>query len=180
MNVGLQRKVNLFVVHLGQDDPSKCTATKLKRLGLVAFLSLHQRRGLLLDPYGYTAVSSADRDLMLREGLTAVDASWKKAVDSFKGVTWRADRRRALPYLVAANPTNYGIPVNLSTAEAFAAALYIAGFREQSEEIMGSFRWGHSFFELNLRYLQAYGKADSSMGVVEAQRGFMKELGFQV
>jgi pre-rRNA-processing protein TSR3 len=174
------RKAKLFVVHLRQDDPSKCTAAKLRKLGLLSYVPLRRRRGLLLDPYGQTALSSGDRDVVLSEGITAIDASWKKAVDSFEGVSWRNDRRRALPYLVAANPTNYGIPVNLSTAEAFAAALFIVGLKEQAEEILGSFRWGHSFLELNLRYLEAYESAESSASVVEAQKGFMKELGFAV
>ncbi|MGA1975204.1 MAG: DUF367 family protein [Conexivisphaerales archaeon] len=173
-------KAKLFVLHLRQDDPSKCTASKLKRLGIVGLLPRHSRRGLLLDPYCDRAISHADRETVLLEGLTAIDASWKKAVESFRGAAWKGDRRRALPYLVAANPTNYGIPVNLSTAEALAAGLFIVGLGEQAEEVMGSFRWGHSFFELNLKYLEAYRRADSSSGVVEAQRAFMRELGFAV
>jgi pre-rRNA-processing protein TSR3 len=173
-------KAKLFVLHLHQDDPSKCTASKLRRLGKVDFLSRHSQHGLLLDPYCDTSISRTDREMVLSEGLTAIDASWKKAVESFKGVRWRRDHRRALPYLVAANPTNYGIPVNLSTAEALAAGLFIVGLGEQAEEVMDSFRWGHSFFELNLKYLEAYRGADSSAGVVEAQLGFMRELGFAV
>jgi pre-rRNA-processing protein TSR3 len=173
-------KAKLFVLHLRQDDPSKCTASKLKRLGKVAFLSKYGQHGLLLDPYCDTSISRTDRETVLSEGLAAIDASWKKAVESFRGVKWRGNRRRALPYLVAANPTNYGIPVNLSTAEALAAGLFIVGLAEQAEEVMGSFRWGHSFFELNIGYLEAYRRADSSSGVVEAQLGFMRELGFAV
>jgi len=173
-------KANLFVVHLGQDDPSKCTAEKLRRLGMLSYLPPHRRRGLLLDPYSETAISCTDKAMVLLEGLTAIDASWRKAVESFRGLSWRSDRRRALPYLVATNPTNYGIPVNLSTAEALAAGLFIVGLRKQAEELMSSFRWGHAFFELNLRYLEAYESAESSSEVVEAQKGFMKELGFAV
>ncbi len=169
--------VKLFVLHLRQDDPTKCTASKLKRLGMVEYLPLHSRRGLLLDPYCSRSISRSDSEIVLSQGLTAIDASWKKALESFRGASWRGDRRRALPYLVAANPTNYGIPVNLSTAEALASALFIIGLREQAEEIMSSFRWGHSFFELNRRYLEAYGEAESSAQVVEAQRMFMQEIG---
>ncbi len=173
-------KAKLFVLHLRQDDPTKCTASKLRRLGFVTYLPPHRRRGLLLDPYSDTSISKSDKELVLSEGLAAIDASWKKAVESFRGVGWSRSRRRALPYLVAANPTNYGIPVNLSTAEAFASALFILGLSDQAKEIMNSFRWGHSFFELNLRYLEAYSKADSSKAVVEAQRSFMHELGFVI
>jgi pre-rRNA-processing protein TSR3 len=180
LNFEKPRIARLFVLHLRQDDPSKCTASKLRRLGLVDYLPPHGRRGLLLDPYCGTSISRSDRETVLSEGLAAIDASWKKAVESFRSAGWRSDRRRALPYLVAANPTNYGIPVNLSTAEALAAALFILGLDDQAKEVMGRFRWGHSFFELNMRYLVAYAQATSSAAVVEAQRGFMRELGFAV
>jgi pre-rRNA-processing protein TSR3 len=147
---------------------------------MVSYLSWRNRRGLLLDPYSDKSISRTDRETALSEGLTAIDASWKKAVESFSGAGWRSARRRALPYLVAANPTNYGIPVNLSTAEALASALFIMGMQDQAKDVMSPFRWGHSFFELNMRYLEAYRQAESSAAVVKAQRSFMRELGFAV
>jgi ribosome biogenesis protein Tsr3 len=73
-------KAKTFVLHLRQDDPSKCTASKLRRLGKAAFLSRHGRRGLLLDPYCDTSISRTDRETVLSEGLTAIDASWKDRV----------------------------------------------------------------------------------------------------
>jgi len=176
----IQKAVELYVIHLHQDDPSKCTASKLKRLGLVKFIPSKRRRGILLDPYSETAISKTDRENVLRNGLVALDASWKKAMDSFKRMTWHYEDRRALPYLVAANQTNFGKPVNLSTAEALAAALIIIGFREEGEGLMDRFRWGHSFLSLNDGYLRAYAKARDSSEVVEAQKRFMKELGFAV
>ena len=51
--------------------------------------------------------------------------------------------------MVASNPVNYGIPYKLTCAEAIGAALYIAGFRDEAEDVMSVFKWGSNFFVLN-------------------------------
>jgi ribosome biogenesis protein Tsr3 len=73
-------KAKLFALHLRQDDPFKCTASKLRRLGKVGFLSRHSQRELLLDPHCDTSIFRTDRETVLSEGLTAIDASWKDRV----------------------------------------------------------------------------------------------------
>jgi pre-rRNA-processing protein TSR3 len=158
----------LFVVHLGEDDPSKCTAVKLKRLRLVSF-RYARNRGLLLDPFSPFAISREDAKAISSEGLVAVDGSWKFADRSFRRIGWSSNKRKAIPMLIAANPTNYGKPYKLSTAEALAAALYITGFADVSREILGKFRWGNSFFRLNERYLEAYAGSGNSSEVVRVQ-----------
>jgi pre-rRNA-processing protein TSR3 len=165
----------LFVYHLGQDDPKKCTALKLGRFGLAKLL--YRIRdiplgAIVLDPFCDVAFSPNDRIRVLKRGLVAIDCSWVYADDVFK-LRLRGTSR-ALPYLVAANPVNYGAPTKLSTVEALASALYIIGFKEDAQRLLSLFKWGPHFIELNREYLESYSKAKDSHEVVEFQKGFMR------
>lgn len=75
-----------------------------------------------------------------------------------------------MPYMVAANPINYGKPYELSTVEALSAALYVLGFRERSVELLNKFKWGPHFLELNEELLDLYSEAETSEEAVEAER----------
>ena len=77
-----------------------------------------------------------------------------------------------LPLLLAANPVNWGKPGKLTTAEALSAALYLIGREEQSRNVLGAFRWGERFFELNQEPLDAYSLAKSSSELVDLQFEF--------
>jgi len=79
-----------------------------------------------------------------------------------------------LPYLIAANPVNYGVPTKLSTVEALSAALYIVGFKEKAEQLLSKFKWGPNFIVLNQEFLEGYARAKDSAEVVELQRGFIR------
>ncbi len=68
-----------------------------------------------------------------------------------------------LPFLVAANPTNYGKPSKLSTAEAIAATFYIVGLKDNAVEIMSQFKWGLHFLKLNNELLEAYSSAKTNV-----------------
>ncbi len=76
------------------------------------------------------------------------------------------------PRLLAANPVNWGKPGRLTTAEALATVLYLIGERDQAREVLGAFRWGERFFELNKEPLDAYAEAKSSSELVDLQFEF--------
>jgi len=147
-------------------DPRKCTVKKLERFGMVrVFSSLKAipKRTLLLDPTAEQALSPTDRDA---PSITALDCSWE-VLDTEAVQTWK--RRRALPFLVAANPVNFGRPFRLNSVEAFAAALYIVGEKEQATEILSKFRWGLRFLEVNAEPLADYAEAKNSTEIVAIQ-----------
>jgi len=80
---------------------------------------------------------------------------------------------RALPYLLAANPVNYGKPFVLSSVEALAAALVIFGHEDEARTILAKFVWGGQFLALNREPLDAYMSAKDSTAVVAAQAEFI-------
>ncbi len=75
--------------------------------------------------------------------------------------------------MLAGNPVNFGKPFKLNSAEAFAAALYIFGKKEQAEKVMSKFNWGHSFLELNREPLEEYSTAKNSTEIVEMQSHYI-------
>ncbi len=151
-------------------DPRKCTVKKLAHRGLariVTAIARIPRSTLLLDPTAEQAVSPADRDL---HSITALDCSWE-VLDTGAVVSWR--NRRALPFLVAANPVNFGRPFRLTSVEAMAATLYILGEKEQAQAILAPFGWGLRFIEVNADPLEDYARAKDSAEVVALQALYM-------
>ncbi len=122
---------------------------------------------LLLDPTAPQAISPADKNA---SSITALDCSWE-VLDTIIVKSWR--RRRALPFLVAANPVNFGRPFQLTSVEAFAAALFIIGEKEQAREILARFGWGVRFLEVNAEPLAEYARARDSSEVVEIQAHYL-------
>jgi pre-rRNA-processing protein TSR3 len=151
-------------------DPRKCTVKKLEKAGLLSVFSKIPRiprNTLLLDPTAEQALSPADRHV---RSITVLDCSWE-VLDTGAVSSWRT--RRALPFLVAANPVNFGKPCKLSSVEALAAALYIMGEREQARTILSKVNWGIRFIEVNKEPLDLYAEAKDSTEVVRIQSSYL-------
>ena len=160
---------------LEQCDPKKCSGRKLVRHGLVKILRLGSRfSGLVLTPVGQKCVSPTDRDIIQDYGCAVVDCSWAR-LDDTPFSRMRTPNPRLLPFLVAANPINYGRPCQLSCVEAIAAALIITGFVEEAKFYLGKFSWGHSFLELNEELLKIYSVCTSAEEIIAAQEKFLAE-----
>jgi pre-rRNA-processing protein TSR3 len=170
----VEKCVRIVVYNARQCDPKKCTALKLEHHGLVRGVTQVRflpKRAVVLNPFSEIAFSPADRDRIEDFGLAALDCSWEKA-ERFLSTHVRGTSR-CLPVLIAGNPVNFGRPTKLSTLEALAAALFIAGFREQASELLAMYKWGHTFLELNHEMLESYASAKDSADVVEVQKQFM-------
>ncbi|UCE29960.1 MAG: DUF367 family protein [Candidatus Bathyarchaeota archaeon] len=166
--------MKICVYHAGQCDPRKCTTLKLKRHNLIRVVrrvSGLPRGMVVLTPFSKKACSKADRERMERKGLAGIDCSWVYADDVLN--LFPRSASRCLPYLVAANPVNYGVPTKLSTVEALSAALYIAGHEKKAERLLSIFKWGLGFIKLNQELLECYAQAKDSSEVVELQRRFI-------
>jgi pre-rRNA-processing protein TSR3 len=169
-------EMRLYAYDAGQCDPKKCTARKLARLGLITSVTVMRKipyKTIVLAPIAEQALSPADQ--AFTSSITVFDCSWKQ-IAPFEEMLMRLKRKkRALPYLIAANPVNYGKPFILSSAEAFAAALIILGEKEQAQSLVEKFNWGAEFLRLNEAMLLAYSTAKDSTEVVVMQKGFMEQ-----
>lgn len=165
--------IRLHLYHAAQCDPKKCSGKKLARFNLA---TLHEnpktvpREAILLDPFAEQALSPADD---AGRGIAVLDCSWEEVERVFPILQKLRLRHRALPYMLAANPVNYGKPFKLSTVEAFAAALYILGEKEQAALILNKFKWGQTFLELNREPLERYSQAKNSTEVVRIQGEYL-------
>jgi pre-rRNA-processing protein TSR3 len=171
-----RRDVEIVVYHARQCDPRKCSALKLKRHNLIRVVHTKRRlpRGaVILNPFAKKAFSPSDRARMESRGLVALDLSWKHADEVATFLSLRG-ASRCLPYLIAANPINYGQPTKLSTVEALAAALAIAGFVADAEKLLSVFKWGPTFLSLNGELLEDYARTRNSGEILEAQKAFLR------
>ncbi|KAF9822531.1 hypothetical protein SFRURICE_010282 [Spodoptera frugiperda] len=161
---------------LNHCDPKKCSGRKLARHNLIKNLKLGQQfRGLVLSPVGKQCVSPNDKDIIEKFGLAVIDCSWAK-IDETPFDRMKSPNPRLLPFLVAANPINYGKPYQLSCVEALAAAMVITGHKKEAQFYLSKFSWGHSFLELNAEALELYAACTDSKSVLEAQNTYLENV----
>ena len=162
--------IPIFAFRDNTCDPKKCTAKKMANFGLARLFSRPEqvhRNTLLLDPTSPQALSPPDRHV---HSITALDCSWEVLdLRPFRSVR----KKRALPFLLAANPVNFGRPFRLTTAEACAAALTILGEAEQGRALLAPFSWGTRFFEVNEEPLDRYARAADSAEVIRIQGDYI-------
>ncbi len=162
----------ILVVYYAEDDPSKNTALKMVRKGFARRIHPRWIRGapIVLDPYAGEMLGSWHRGYVDRWGVVVVDASWNRLepekLRNIRGLHVR------LPPLLAGNPVNYGHPCRLSSIEAVAATLYITGYTETYEKLLGLYKWMNTFHTLNIELLEAYRSAETPGELLEAVKGF--------
>ncbi|MFA5943004.1 MAG: DUF367 family protein [Candidatus Thermoplasmatota archaeon] len=169
--------IGVHIYHAAQDDPKKNTALRLAKHGkaiLFDDVKKAPKHSVLLNPFAKKALSREDAQDMRKNGLLALDCSWAQAEEAFP-ILLGSTRSRALPFLVAANPINYGKPFVLSTAEAIGAALFIVGEARQARDVLSVLPFGELFLSLNKNPLEDYAKCETSAEVVQAQMAYLVE-----
>ena len=151
-----------------QDDPKKCTATKMVKFGCAKNIKKISSASLVLDPFSEHIRLAKDRDLV--NTVVGIDCSWNLAERAFSkkfnGI------KRKLPPLLAGNPVNYAKLNKLTTAEALSATLFILGLKKEALELLDKFKWGHTFYELNQNLLEEYSQITSESQVDEILKDY--------
>ena len=167
--------IPVIVYDKNQCDPKKCTAKRMLKFSLAKeakTLNSIPSGSIVLSPFAEKALSPADLNYA-KKGLVVMDLTWTN-IDDFPRLTRTQDR--ALPYLLASNPINWGRPMELNSAEAVMASLIILGEKEQADSFMGRFNWAPEFIRLNGELLDAYSSAKDSSDVVRIQNEYIESI----
>ncbi|KAK1063933.1 ribosome biogenesis protein tsr3 [Friedmanniomyces endolithicus] len=161
---------------LNHCDAKRCSGKRLMRLGLMRELHVGQKHpGVIISPKAKTIINPADRGVLEQYGAAVVEASWNRIEE----VPWSrigGPHQRLLPYLIAANPTNYGKPWRLNCVEALAACFFICGHREWAEEILSTFSYGRAFLDINEAVLKRYAACEDEEGVKKAEEVWLAKI----
>lgn len=161
---------------LGHCDAKRCSGKRLMRLGLLRELHVGQKfAGVVISPKGKKILSREDNELLEMYGAAVVEASWKR-IDEVPFGKIGGKCERLLPYLVAANPTNYGKPWRLNCVEALAASYYICGHPEWAEDILSSFSYGEAFLDINAALLKRYSACQNEEEIKKAEEVWLAKI----
>ncbi|PVH92658.1 DUF367-domain-containing protein [Periconia macrospinosa] len=161
---------------LGHCDAKRCSGKRLMRLGLLRELHVGQKfAGVVVSPKGKKVVSREDNEILEQYGAAVVEASWNR-IDEVPFGKIGGKCERLLPYLVAANPTNYGKPWRLNCVEALAATYYICGHPDWAEDILASFSYGEAFLDINAALLKRYSNCENEEQIKKAEEKWMAKL----
>ncbi|KIW02942.1 uncharacterized protein PV09_05988 [Verruconis gallopava] len=161
---------------LGHCDAKRCSGKRLMRLGLMRELHVGQKfAGVVISPKGKKLVSRADNELLEQYGAAVVEASWNRIEEvPFSRIGGKCER--LLPYLVAANPTNYGRPWRLNCVEALAACYHICGHEDWAEEILSTFSYGQSFLDINAEVLKRYAECQTDEEIKKVEEEWLQKI----
>ncbi|KAL8946714.1 MAG: hypothetical protein Q9222_006928 [Ikaeria aurantiellina] len=157
-------------------DPKRCSGKRLMHFGMMRELSVGQKfSGVVISPNAKTLVSRVDAPLLETYGAAVVECSWVRISE----VPWAkigGKHERLLPYLVAANPTNYGRPWRLNCAEALAATFFILGHEDWAEHVLQHFSYGKPFLEINAQVLKRYASCENEEEVKECEKRWLEKI----
>lgn len=161
---------------LGHCDPKRCSGKRLMRLGLMRELHVGQKfQGVVVSPNGKTVCNPSDREILEQYGAAVVEASWNR-ISEVPFARIGGPHNRLLPYLIAANQTNYGRPWRLNCVEALAACFWICGHREWAEDILSSFPYGQAFIDMNEAVLKRYAASENEEGIKKAEEDWLAKI----
>ncbi|KAF9731239.1 hypothetical protein PMIN06_007661 [Paraphaeosphaeria minitans] len=161
---------------LGHCDAKRCSGKRLMRLGLLRELHVGQKfAGVVISPKAKKIVSREDASLLEQYGAAVVEASWNR-IEEVPFARIGGPCSRLLPYLVAANQTNYGKPWRLNCVEAIAACYYICGHADWAEDILASFSYGEAFLDINAALLKRYAACANEDEIKAAEEKWLAKL----
>jgi pre-rRNA-processing protein TSR3 len=146
------------------------------RLGMMRELHVGQKfAGVVVSPKARKIISKEDKELLEQYGAAVVEASWKR-IDEVPFGRIGGKCERLLPYLVAANQTNYGKPWRLNCVEALAACYYICGHPEWAESILSTFSYGEAFLDINSALLKRYMACENEEEIKKAEEVWLAKI----
>lgn len=127
------------------------------------------------SPNAKTILSPADRELLEQYGAAVVECSWVRLQEvPFSRIGGKCER--LLPYLVAANPVNYGRPWRLNCVEALAACFCICGRQDWAEIALEHFPYGKPFLEINSQLFKRYAACQNEEEIKQAEEKWLAKL----